>query len=253
MTNSHESEFLRIESETEHRNPEWVNRAKTLHQKLVELRKQYSTNRMDNLVINVDEQTVQHDIIITPEAIEDAKINERLAQTQLQEIPELYKELNESSPIMLAQHHLQAENYSCTIASLINTLEALGVRDTLTEGQIATYLGETGRNAPIDLQKSLHYLRDKELNVEALWNVLDLIFILEKGGVVLLTVSRGMDHEVLVSGVDISDGQIRFRVNDPLLNELTYYSLEEMLKFVPSHFGRNEAWAVTRTTAIEVQ
>lgn len=133
-----------------------------------------------------------------------------------------------TTPIVMEQHIQQSYRgqegiWSCAVASSLNALHALGVaQHGDTENSLINEMGGKtifGRDGGLPMGHVQELMQKRGLISRPSSNLVELIQTLENGGVAVVcrTAQAGaMGHAVLISGAETQNGQVYFRVNDPL-------------------------------------
>lgn len=232
------NEFMRVNVENQiQRSEDFLNKERHIKRHLVELRLKYPSisSVQDSSTLILDDIHEDSSVIDLSSDIQRKEADKKIKGFELNAISELYKDKTEHSPIFLSEHHRQSHGLSCTLATALNVMEALNIRGNLIEADIARAIGSGGEDSPVVLDHTINYLKSKGLSVRELWNALDLIEVLEQGGVVSLTeCPKGwaVPHQILISGVSIEQGKIEFIINDPLLKEKTGKTLAQVIEMI---------------------
>ena len=159
---------------------------------------------------------------------------------QLREVQEeLSPQEGRSGGPMLPQHRRQKyigglkdgrRIYSCTVASAINGLDALGLDPHETDDSLIAEIGGVAEFEPsgfLDIGKVLRYLRESRgLNAPLNFNLRELVSTLDTGGVTLLAYGG---HARLISGYQVTGGEVRLQVNDPLYDTVQTPRLQDVV------------------------
>ncbi len=133
-----------------------------------------------------------------------------------------------STPIVMEQHIPQSYKgeegiWSCAVASSLNALHALGVaQPNDSENSLINEMGGKtifGRDGGLPMGHVQELMQKRGLVSRPSSNLVELIQTLENGGVAVVcrAAQAGvMGHAVLISGAETQNGQVFFRVNDPL-------------------------------------
>lgn len=210
--------------------PEFQEGKNALLKKIEEMLLRFS-RKVNNEPIVIDIEDLDQSSLTpnTEENLRRLKLQDQLKALELKELPELYKNEKYYSPIQFDSHYRQKNAYSCTIASTLNVLSALGSTDMPSEEEVARSIGQSGEDDPIDNSMTLSYLEKRGYRVENISSISGIIDSLEKGGVVLFTVPGNVRHRIIISGVEIKNGDIRFVVNDPLTSRSQTIPLATMI------------------------
>ncbi|MCL5010903.1 MAG: hypothetical protein M1127_01695 [Patescibacteria group bacterium] len=144
------------------------------------------------------------------------KTDDELREIQTKGIIKIYESVEYVSPNILKEHFARTKPLSCTTATALNVLEALGLRDNLSEKDILESIKESGKQG-INIEKTKEYLRGKGLEKRPLNSVAELLQLLREGGVAVLNTDpfNPAAHSILISGFKANRGNISFFVNDP--------------------------------------
>lgn len=144
----------------------------------------------------------------------EQSIGKEMASLQMEKLPKIFSGVDFESP-HLQTHDTQTEQYSCQLATAANVLTALGI--STTEKEIAEAVGKSGSVADIWTEELSTFLRNRGLEVSRIYNALEIINSLIKGGKIILPLmppKYPIPHTIAVSGVKIKDGKIEFYIND---------------------------------------
>ena len=244
-------EYLRIKIDPPpiQKDHAWIEKENAFKSRLTDLEAALPVNQITQVVVDLEKPEV---IDVAGAMQREETINQIIA-LENQGLPQLFSDISYTSPIFLSEHHRQDKGHSCVIATILNTLEALGEReDSADEQELAAELGHDGSESGVDVNSAIHLLESKGLVVQPVSDWLRLIHLLENGGVAMQTVpfSSQEMHEVLVSAVSIERGNIYFSINDPLATTPSKINLHEMSKLI----GRDicNTWAVEPSPEISV-
>jgi len=220
---------------------------KELEEELNELIEQYpSQKKHEILEVTLDDQEPQ-----TPVGVQnkkDTQITKRIKTLEKQRLPEIYKNTTYYSLVHLIEHHRQDQGLSCTLATTINAMEALETREDLSEQEVAQAVGESGQSRTIDIQKSITFLKQKGLEVKPINTTTGLIETLRNGGVAMLTaiIPGEIEHEILISGVTIQEGEIIFTINNPLKSEAEKIDLDAITDLINNNPSLPNTYSITK-------
>jgi len=154
-----------------------------------------------------------------------------------------------SSQIWMPRHERQRrlEAYrggvdGCVPTSMANALQALGLR-RFNDGEDSFIREIQGRDGFIqghtDLGTASEILRERGIRarspaVNSEPTLIPMFNTLAQDGVAILSYNR---HARLISGFDVDNGDLSFRVNDPLREEVTHISIDEMVDGVVASGG----------------
>ena len=227
------SEFMRIKIELPpiQKTSEWLSKRDRLQKEFEKLKGNLPVNQIDNVVLTSEDIDSEDNAIDISSYMQRAETIEQMQQLECEQLPVLFSDVTFYSPISLSEHHHQDKAHSCAIATTLNALEALGTRDdTDSEEDIAATVGEDGSEHGVNPMKLIAFVQSKGLVVTPITDCLQLIRLLEDGGVAMqeMPFSSQESHEILVSAVSIEKGKINFKINDPLSTSSKLISLDEM-------------------------
>jgi len=158
------------------------------------------------------------------------QLRQELRRLETSQLPSTVSGMRYRSERPLGNHFKQEQGFSCTLASTLNTLEALGVRGNLTEEDLARAIGENGSTEAIGVAKTLDYLKDQGLDVKEIRSISEIMSELTDGKVVMMTVPGDINHRVVISAYEIRDDKIFFLWNDPLKGYAHWTSMDAVAK-----------------------
>jgi len=139
----------------------------------------------------------------------------------------------------LKTHNIQAEEYSCQVASASNILKALGF--DITEEEVACSIGKKGNvKSNVWPKDIIEYLEKEGLEVKRINNTLEAIELLIAGAKIVLPLQPPKypySHTIIISGVKIDHGNIEFYINDPNnRNHAEKMPLSNMINNIMPHY-----------------
>ncbi|MEK7172496.1 MAG: hypothetical protein AAB740_00770 [Patescibacteria group bacterium] len=193
---------------------------KELQDKIKSLVAQYPSQQPKSETIKISKDDIgsrqeKEKQIKTQEEIQ--RIDGKLREIQIKEMPQLYKSVAKyASPNILKEHFPREKPLSCTAATALNVLEAIGLRERLSEKDILSSIKESGERN-IHVEKTREYLQQSGAEMRQLDSVVDLLQLLREGGVAVINIEpfSPAAHSILISGFEINNGNITFLINDP--------------------------------------
>lgn len=163
---------------------------------------------------------------------------------QLSEVEEEYGQRRGTTRGMLPRHRRQKyvggikdgrRIYSCTVASTINALDALGLNPHETDDSVIDAIGgvsEFEANGFLNVGKLIPYLRQRGVNTGPNVKLKSLFLMMDIGGVGLFGYGG---HAKLISGYQVTDsGEVRVGINDPFKDTLETPRLRDVVEEIIS-------------------
>lgn len=210
--------------------PEFQAAKKDLVKRIDELQKRF-VRGSDDVSINFSNEDLDIDQLPQDEVekVRRLKIQDELKKLELSGLTDLYQGETYYSPIQMDSHVRQENDYSCTVATVLNAMRALGLNEGTREEDIAESIGQAGENDPIDINLTLLFLEKKNLKVDTITSVSEIVDALERGGVVLFTELGRVGHRILISGIEVKNGEIKFIVNNPQIDRAQKVPLSSII------------------------